>query len=98
MKGLWCDAVQLQFISVSSTFDPNHDQQAQHDDADGRQSQKHPGFSSVLSNIRFTRGLRGSFRGVFAGREALLPFAEPLGHLSDCGRVADHTSKTGVVL
>ncbi len=80
MKGLWCDAVQLPFMSVSCAFDPNYHQQAQQDNADGRQSQKHPGFSSIPSNIRFTRDLRGSSRGVFAGGEALLPFAEPLVH------------------
>src|ERR1700730_19426070 len=75
MKGLWCYAVQLQLMSVSCTFDPNYDQQAQHDDANGGQSQKHRRFSSILSNIRFTKGLRRSVRGVSAGREVLLPFA-----------------------
>src|SRR5437899_12618267 len=64
MKGLWCDAVQLQITSISCTFDPNYDQQAQHDDTNGSQSQKHRSFSSILSNTRFTMGVRGSFGGV----------------------------------
>ena len=41
MKGLWCDAVQLQLTSISCMFDPHYGQQAQHDDANGSQDQRH---------------------------------------------------------
>src|SRR5882762_1583586 len=92
MKSLWCDAVQLQIMSVSFTFDPNYGQQARHDDANGSQSQQYHGLSSILYT-RFTRGLRGSFRGVSAGREALLPFAATqtfVGLWKSCRRHAEN--------
>src|SRR6476646_11653525 len=45
MKCLGCDALQLQFIPISCTFDPNYNQHGGHDDANGSQSQKHHSFS-----------------------------------------------------
>ncbi len=82
-KSLGCDAVQLQLASVSCTFDPNYDQQAQQDDANGSQSQKHPSFSSMLSNTDSPGASEdpswsGSIAPISAGRT-----------LSGCGRVAD---------
>ena len=61
MEGLWCNAVLLHLILVSCTFDPHCDQQTQGRDANGSQSQKHPGFSSTLPNTRFHRSLRRFF-------------------------------------
>src|SRR5579862_6361472 len=61
MEGLWCDAVLLDLILLSCMFDPHCDNQTQRRDANGSQSQRHPGSPPTLSNTRFRRGLRGFF-------------------------------------
>ena len=48
MEGLWCNAVLLHLILVSCALDPHCDQQAQGRDANGSESQRHPGFSSTI--------------------------------------------------